>query len=89
MRVNISCGLPGEREDPEQFDVDLPQGRGLAAWTYDVRTFTYNFNINTRRSWAGMCAVVRMNFKQDRGTSLSGNNGGYGRGDIQAFVRFT
>jgi hypothetical protein len=67
--VNVSCNaFVNNMKSP--LVQPLPQGVGLGAWTYNARTFAYNFNFNTNRTWAGLCAAVEFPFKQGGGQTL-------------------
>jgi hypothetical protein len=89
--VNVSCDTFDEFDDagqPRQVTTqDLVQGHGRGAWTYDTKKFTYDFNFKTDKAWAGLCAVLNLDFNSDD------NGNGYHHhrhrsGRVQAFFRF-
>ncbi|KAF6256785.1 hypothetical protein COO60DRAFT_79757 [Scenedesmus sp. NREL 46B-D3] len=76
----VSCesfAVPNEDDEPSPLlkVQPLPQGPGLGAWTYDANTMSYSFNFKTLKAWAGMCAVLELEFDQDR-RAAHGTGGG-------------
>jgi hypothetical protein len=54
---------PGGTLPPPYVIQTLTQGQGRGAWTYDTRSFTYQFSFKTDRTMSG-CAILDFGVKK-------------------------